>query len=73
MVIKEKKVKATYVEKGPVISFFDDDYLEGFDYDHDDLMVVTTTIHNYAIKRILVNQGSSVDILYSATIANMNT
>ena len=34
-------------------------------------MVITGTIHNYSIRRILVDQGSSVDILYSVIAANM--
>ena len=59
-------------EKGLVISFSDEDYLEGFDWDHDDSMVITIIIHDYAIKKILVDQGSSVDILYSAIVTGMN-
>ena len=33
---KQKKVKATIIKKGPIISFSDNDYLGGFDHDHDD-------------------------------------
>ena len=34
-------------------------------------MVITATIHNYSVKQILVDQGSSVDILYSNAVASM--
>ena len=50
---KKKKVKVRFVEKGLVISFSNDD--SRFDHDHDDSMVIMTTIHNYAIKKILVD------------------
>ena len=71
LTIENKKVRSRKVEASSVISFLDDDYLEGFDREHDDPMVITTTIHNYAVKQILVNQGSFMDILYSATATNM--
>ena len=35
-------------------------------------MVIIAIVHNYAIKRILVNQGSLVNILYSAVVTGMN-
>ena len=55
MVIENKKAKDEIGKKGPVISFSDDNYLEGFDCNHDDPMVITTIVHNYAMKRILIN------------------
>ena len=48
---ENKKVKLDNMEKGLVISFFNDEYLEGFNCDHDDPMVITVTIHNSAIKK----------------------
>ena len=42
------------------IYFFGD-----IDQEHDDPMVISTLIHNFLVKRILINLGSSVDILYS--------
>ena len=35
-------------------------------------MVITTAIYNYTVKRILEDQGSLVDILYSTTTIGMN-
>ena len=55
------------------ISFSNEDYLKGFDHGHDDPMVITTIAHNYVVKRILIDHGSSANILYSATAASMNT
>ena len=55
MAIENKKVKSDNVERGPIISFSNDDYPKGFNCDHDDSMVISTTIHNYIVKRILVN------------------
>ena len=55
MTMENKKIKLEGGESGLIISFFDKDYLDGFDRDHDDLMVITTTIHNYTVKRILAN------------------
>ena len=34
-------------------------------------MVITIEIENYAVKKVLVDQGSSVDILYWATYQNL--
>jgi len=50
----------------PPIIFTNDDF-HGLDHQQDDPMVITVEIKNYAIKKVLVDQGSSVDILYWAT------
>jgi len=50
----------------PPITFTDDDF-HGLDHQQDDPMVITVEIENYAIKKVLIDQGSSVDILYWAT------
>jgi len=50
----------------PLIVFTDDDF-HGLDHQQDDPMVITVEIENYAVKKVLVDQGSSVDILYWAT------
>jgi len=47
----------------PPIVFTDDDF-HGLDHQQDDPMVITVEIENYAVKKVLVDQGSSVDILY---------
>jgi len=50
----------------PPITFTDDDF-HGLEHQQDDPMVITIEIENYVVKEVLVNHGSSVDILYSAT------
>ena len=49
----------------PPITFTDDEF-HGLDH-QDDPMVITLEIENYAAKKVLVDQGSFVDILYWAT------
>ena len=55
MAIENKKVKNNDANKGLVISFFDENYPEGFNCDHDKPMVIIATIHNYVIKRVLID------------------
>jgi len=47
----------------PPITFTDDNF-KGVDYRQDDLMVVSIDINKFTIMKTLVDQGSSVDILY---------
>ncbi|XP_012851807.1 PREDICTED: uncharacterized protein LOC105971499 [Erythranthe guttata] len=43
---------------------FNSSELEGPDEDHVDALVVTTTVANFLVKKILVDGGSSADIMY---------
>jgi len=47
----------------PPITFTDDDFT-AIDPAQDDPMVITVKIDKFAIAKVLVDQGSSVDILY---------
>ena len=50
----------------PPITFTNDDF-HGLNHQQDDPMVITVELENYAVKKVLIDQGSLVDILYWAT------
>ena len=43
---------------------FDDSDLEGVKFSHDDSLVITLVIRNSSVKRVLVDNGASMDILF---------
>ena len=47
----------------PAISFTDED-AERIHHPHDDAIVITLLIADYITRRVLVDNGSSADILY---------
>ncbi|KAK3008884.1 hypothetical protein RJ639_015419 [Escallonia herrerae] len=63
-----KKQKTTSV---PAISFFDED-LKDMKTPHDDPLVVTIKAGNFEVKRVLVDNGSSVEILFYDAFKKMN-
>ncbi|XP_058099682.1 uncharacterized protein LOC131244032 [Magnolia sinica] len=50
---------------------FTEDDARGIQHSHDDALVVTMTIVNHKVYRILVNTGSSADIIYSEAFERM--
>jgi len=54
----------------PSITFIDAD-IKGIDPTQDDPMVITVEIENFAVMKTLVDQGSSVDILYWKTFKKL--
>ncbi|XP_073014535.1 uncharacterized protein [Primulina eburnea] len=54
----------------PVISFGPED-LRGIVTRHNDALVVTTTIANYDVARIFIDNGSSVNVLFKSTLDQM--
>jgi len=50
---------------------FDSMDLELKDYRHTDAMVIETNLAGWAVTRILVDTGSSADILFASTFDNM--
>jgi len=48
------------------ITFTDTD-LQGVDQEQDDPMVMTIAVENFTVKKVLIYQGSLVDILHWAT------
>jgi len=53
-----------------IIGFSDDDYA-GVSLPHTDALVITLTIANYQTRRILVDTGSSADILFKSAFYHM--
>jgi len=60
----------TFRPRMPPITFTDEDF-KGVDYRQDDPMVISVDINRFTIRKTLVDQGSSVDILYWKTFKAM--
>lgn len=56
------------VQEGP-LAFFDD---EINDQHHDDALVISIHLANCEVKRVLIDPGSSVNIIYLGTVKEMN-
>jgi len=54
----------------PTITFSDSNFSIN-DLNQDDLMVVTATIANWRVNKILIDQGSSADVLYWSTFIKL--
>ena len=52
------------------ITFTDED-IERIHHPHDDAIVITLLIANYTTKKVLVDNGSSTDILYYPAFQQM--
>ncbi|XP_030942090.1 uncharacterized protein LOC115967157 [Quercus lobata] len=50
---------------------FTDENAEGIHHPHDDALVITLLIADYTTRRVLVDNGSSADILYYPTFQQM--
>ncbi|XP_065632057.1 uncharacterized protein LOC136068609 [Quercus suber] len=55
----------------PVLGFSDEDKI-GTIQPHDDALVVTLRIEGYDVKRVMVDQGSAVDIMYPDLYRGLN-
>jgi len=60
----------TFRPRIPLITFTYDDF-KGFNYRQDDLMVISVDIDRFTIRKTLVDQGSSIGILYWKTFKAM--
>ena len=50
---------------------FSDSYLEGCQHPHDDPLVVRVVVSNKTVHRVLVDNGSSADIIFASAFDNM--
>ncbi|XP_030946064.1 uncharacterized protein LOC115970597 [Quercus lobata] len=60
--LSRRSPRARYTDE-PAITFTDED-AERIHHPHDDALVITLMIADYATRRVLVDNGSSADILY---------
>ena len=67
----DRPSKAPKHSRNEVISFSDKD-LEGIQHPHDDLLVLTITVANFKVRRILVDSGNSTDILFVEVYDKLN-
>ena len=58
-------------EARPILSFFDDDKV-GMVQPYNDALVVTLRIGRYDVRRVLVDQGSRVEIMYLDLYKGLN-
>lgn len=56
----------------PIISFSDEDFAENMIEGHQDALVITTRIGANNVKKVLIDNGSSVDILYYSAYSRMD-
>ena len=63
--------KRAKMEVRPALSFLDEDKV-GTIQPHDDALVVTLRIGRYDVKRVLVDQGSGVEIMYPDLYKGLN-
>ncbi|XP_023879290.2 uncharacterized protein LOC111991723 [Quercus suber] len=63
--------KRAKMEIRPVLSFLDEDKVRTIQ-PHDDALVVTLRIRGYDVKRVLVDQGSGVEIMYPDLYKGLN-
>ena len=67
----ERESKRARVSATPLIGFTEDDK-QGTIQPHEDALVVTLRIGGYDVKRVLVDQGSAVEVMYSDLYKGLN-
>ncbi|XP_050248970.1 uncharacterized protein LOC126696243 [Quercus robur] len=65
---ESKKVKRM---ASPMLGFSDEDKI-GIIQSHDDALVITLRIGGYDVKRVLVNQGSAMEVMYPDLYKGLN-
>ncbi|KFK28382.1 hypothetical protein AALP_AA8G507800 [Arabis alpina] len=50
---------------------FDEQDTEGLDQPHNDPLVINLTVYNFNVARVLINTGSSVDVIFKKTLERM--
>ena len=66
-----QKPKRARMERLSVIGF-SDEYKIGTIQPHDDALVITLRIWGYDVKKVMVDQGSTAEIMYSDLYKGLN-
>nr|XP_017245509.1 PREDICTED: uncharacterized protein LOC108217176 [Daucus carota subsp. sativus] len=68
------QVETKRQRKGPslVISFSDNDYTDGIERSHHDALVITVKMGTNTVKKVLIDNGSSVDVLFHGAFSRMD-
>ncbi|XP_074359918.1 uncharacterized protein LOC141700041 [Apium graveolens] len=64
--------KGPRANPSPIVSFSDDDYRHDLIEGHQDALVITMRVGNNTVKKMLVDNGSSVDVLYHHPFSRMD-
>ncbi|XP_030939595.1 uncharacterized protein LOC115964424 [Quercus lobata] len=67
----DRESKKAKKEASPVLGFSDEDKI-GTIQPHDDALVVTLRIGGYDVKKVLVDQGSAVEVMYLDLYKGLN-
>ncbi|XP_074352843.1 uncharacterized protein LOC141691995 [Apium graveolens] len=70
--VNSSTTKRPRANPSPIISFSDDDYHPGLIEGHQDALVIITRVGNNTVKIMLVDNGSSVDIIYHHVFSRMD-
>ncbi|XP_074356705.1 uncharacterized protein LOC141696464 [Apium graveolens] len=70
--VNPSATKRPRANPSPFISFSDDDYRPGLIEGHQNALVITTCVGNNTVKKMLVDNGSSVDVLYHHAFSRMD-
>ncbi|XP_074346515.1 uncharacterized protein LOC141685306 [Apium graveolens] len=70
--VNPSTVKRPRANPTPIISFSDDEYHSGLIEGHQDALVIITRVGNNTMKKMLVDNGSSVDVLYHHAFSRMD-
>ena len=64
-------LKRAKMDIQPILGFLDEDKVRTIQ-PHDDAMVVTLKIWGYDVKRVLVDQGNAIEIMYPDLYKGLN-
>lgn len=72
LVVSEHPTRRERTYTGMVISFTNEDYPIDSVEPHEGALVITTQVSQVDMRRMMIDNGSSVDILYSHAYQRMN-